>query len=85
VLATATAANWATFITLSIVVFGGGYYVSLLLHPNRNCPTCNGGGKHRGAIFTYSHRQCRRCGGKGRLPRLGTLIRCKLSGKELPP
>lgn len=55
------------------LVGAAGYAFSLWLHPERNCPRCEGAGKHYGAVFRRARRQCRRCGGTGRVARLGTL------------
>jgi hypothetical protein len=61
---------WIASILLALVM-AVGYYESLKLHPNRNCPACRGTGKHRGWLWFYSHRQCTRCVGTGRQVRLG--------------
>jgi hypothetical protein len=67
-----------------IILFGAGYLISLRLHPFRRCPACSGTGRHRGGIFTYSHRRCRRCGGGGRQERLGASLGLGGKGQELP-
>ncbi len=56
---------------------GGGYLISLRLHPFQRCPACKGlspPGRHHGSVFTYAHRRCRRCGGTNRQLRLGTRL-----------
>jgi hypothetical protein len=57
---------------LALVV--GGYLFSLWAHPYTKCRVCNGGGRHRGAIFYYAFRSCRACGGSGQKRRLGAWI-----------
>ena len=57
-----------------IVIAAVGYYISLRIHPLRKCNLCNGGGRHFGSIYTYAQRRCRKCGGTGRLDRLGTRV-----------
>lgn len=51
-----------------------GYWLSLKLHPWRKCPACGGSNVHRGAVFTYATRGCKRCGGSGRQLRLGASL-----------
>ncbi len=72
------------WVIVLIVLVGAGYLISLRLHPFRRCPACNGTGRRRGAMFTYSHRRCRRCGGGSRQERLG--VRWGLAGdrQQLP-
>jgi hypothetical protein len=50
------------------------YYFSLHLHPDRDCRTCGGTGRHRGWVFLWTRRQCRDCAGQGRHRRLGNVI-----------
>jgi hypothetical protein len=50
------------------------YYFSLHFHPDRDCRTCNGTGRHRGYVFLWTRRQCRDCAGAGRHRRLGNVI-----------
>jgi hypothetical protein len=50
------------------------YYFSLHLHPDRDCRTCGGTGRHRGYVFLWTRRQCRDCAGQGRHRRLGNII-----------
>jgi hypothetical protein len=50
------------------------YYVSLHVHPDRDCQTCGGTGRHRGYVFLWTRRQCRDCAGAGRHRRLGNVI-----------
>jgi hypothetical protein len=62
-------------LVLIVLIVGGGYFISLRLHPLRRCSVCRGTpGRHHGSIYTYAHRPCRACGGKGRKDRLGTKI-----------
>jgi DnaJ-class molecular chaperone len=51
-----------------------GYYISLRIHPLTKCRVCNASGRHFGAVYTYAQRRCRKCGGSGRLDRLGTRV-----------
>jgi hypothetical protein len=55
-------------------VFAVGYLVSIRLHPFTNCPACKGGSRHRGAIYSYAYRVCRRCKGTGRRLRFGAQL-----------
>ena len=61
----------------SLAVTGGLFVVlysfSLNRRPFRSCRTCNGTGRHRGAVFLYAHRQCPACGGSGRHRRWGNV------------
>jgi DnaJ-class molecular chaperone len=57
-----------------VIIAAGGYYVSLRIHPLTKCRLCNGGGRHFGTVYKSSQRRCRKCGGSGRLDRLGTRI-----------
>jgi hypothetical protein len=50
------------------------YYLSLHFHPDRDCRTCGGTGRHRGWVFLWTRRQCRECAGQGRHRRLGNVI-----------
>ena len=61
--------NLYVFIVIGICVFG--YFFSLAVHPRVKCSLCKGKGNHRGLIFSYADRSCRRCKGTGRLERLG--------------
>lgn len=61
-----------TFAVIALAVVGSAsYLVSLRLHPNTNCGKCSGSAKHRGAVWVYAHRPCRKCGGTGRKMRWG--------------
>jgi DnaJ-class molecular chaperone len=57
-----------------IIIAVVGYYISLRVHPLAKCKLCNGTGRHFGSVYTYSQRRCRKCGGSGRLDRLGTRV-----------
>jgi hypothetical protein len=63
----------AILIILILIVVAG-YYMSLRLHPLTKCKMCNGGGRHFGTVYKSSQRRCRKCGGSGRLDRLGTRV-----------
>jgi hypothetical protein len=56
------------------VVIGLGYWISLRIHPEARCRTCNGTGRHWGSMYTRSLRGCRSCGGRGRKERLGVKL-----------
>jgi hypothetical protein len=56
---------WA-FLLAAGLVYAIAYRASLTRHPYRNCRTCHGSGKHRGALFTRAFRACDACGGTGR-------------------
>jgi DnaJ-class molecular chaperone len=60
------------FLLLLLAGGGGGYYVwSGYVRRGKSCRACAGWGytEHRG-IFGTSARQCRKCGGSGRVLRL---------------
>jgi hypothetical protein len=61
-------------LVLLVAVVGGGYFVSLRIHPLRRCPTCSMTGRHFGGIYASSYRRCRRCDGSGRVDRLGAKV-----------
>jgi DnaJ-class molecular chaperone len=61
-------------VIILIVIAAFGYYISLRIHPLTKCKLCNGGGRHFGSVYTYAQRRCRKCGGSGRLDRLGTRV-----------
>jgi DnaJ-class molecular chaperone len=50
------------------------YVVSALLHPYVKCETCDGKGKHSGALFSYASRPCHRCSGTGQKQRLTAAV-----------
>lgn len=57
------------------LVAGVGYVISLVVHPYATCRACKRTpGRHHGAIFTYAHRKCTKCGGSGRQLRLGARL-----------
>jgi hypothetical protein len=78
-LAAATASNtppgldWGP-ILIVVAICVVGYMVSIWLHPQKRCRLCNGSGRHRGAIFTYSSRRCRSCNGARYKLRFGTKV-----------
>ncbi|HLJ99495.1 MAG TPA: hypothetical protein VKU39_06260 [Streptosporangiaceae bacterium] len=57
-----------------IVLFVGGYLISLRIHPLRKCPVCKMTGRHFGSMYKGSFRRCRKCEGSGRLDRWGTQV-----------
>lgn len=57
--------GWLLLI-LAAAVYGVGYAISIRIHPYKNCPRCDGSGRHRGTLFSHAYRACDRCGGKGR-------------------
>ncbi len=63
----------AALILIALLV-GGGYLISLRIHPLKRCPVCKGQGRHFGAVYGYAHRRCRACGGYGRKDRLGAKV-----------
>jgi DnaJ-class molecular chaperone len=54
-----------------VVVLALGYVVSVFLHPFKICPACKGTPRSYGSMYTKSFRLCDRCGGSGRVRRLG--------------
>ncbi len=52
----------------------GVYVVSCLLHPYVACETCEGKGKHSGALFTKASRPCHACSGTGQKQRAGAVL-----------
>lgn len=50
------------------------YVVSLAVNPWRPCRHCDGKGKFSDPLWSYAHRDCPRCKGRGRLPRLGRRV-----------
>lgn len=64
-------ANVTAWAAGAVIIGIMGYVGSLVVHPYANCRWCRGSGRHRGVLFTYSHRVCTRCGGNGRKARLG--------------
>ncbi len=63
-----------TFLVLLAAVVLLGYWISLRLHPYAACPTCEGRGRHHGALFNRSWRPCHACDGRGRRQRLGARL-----------
>jgi DnaJ-class molecular chaperone len=59
---------------VTAAIIAAGYLISLRLHPLMNCGRCKGTNKHRGAIYSYAYRPCRRCKGSGRKRRLGARV-----------
>ncbi len=69
-------AAFHTIIELIFILGGVGlaYYLSLLLHPDRDCRACGGTGRHRGWLFSWTRRQCPSCAGQGRHRRFGNIV-----------
>jgi hypothetical protein len=60
---------------LALGLLGGGYFLSIHLHPYTQCDACKGTGRHRGAVFTYAQRPCHKCSGARRKQRLSAARR----------
>lgn len=50
------------------------YFGSCLLHPYVPCETCEGKGKHGGALFGNASRPCHACSGGGQKQRAGAVL-----------
>jgi hypothetical protein len=50
------------------------YLISIRLHPLTTCRRCNGSSRHKGAVYSYGFRPCRRCKGAGSKRRLGARV-----------
>ena len=61
----------AFYVLLFVALCVGGYYFSLVVHPRVKCSMCRGKGSHKGLVFRYADRTCRKCRGSGRQERLG--------------
>ena len=57
-----------------VLIVGGGYVVSVWVHPLRRCRACGGDGKFYGSLLSRTYRECRRCRGRGGYPRWGTAV-----------
>jgi len=55
---------------LIVLIIIAGYVVSLYRWPFRPCPRCNGTSRNKGSN-RKRFGQCRRCGGKGSMRRIG--------------
>jgi hypothetical protein len=64
-------AHFAAGIITCVII--GGYLVSLVVHPNRQCASC-GGAKRHGFAGSLNSRHCWRCHGHGEYPRLGVRL-----------
>jgi DnaJ-class molecular chaperone len=62
------------FFILIIILVVVGYFISLRLHPLTKCRLCKGTGRHFGSVYTYAQRRCNKCGGNGRVDRLGARL-----------
>jgi hypothetical protein len=60
----------AVTIVLIALCLGAYYLIERQLHPIRRCPSCRG--SKRNTTNPERWGICRRCGGKGELPRWGT-------------
>jgi len=69
--AATTGGNGLTVLLVIGAVLVGGYFLSVLLHPLKVCPTCKGSPRSYGSVYTKSFRNCSRCGGSGRVRRFG--------------
>ncbi len=58
---------------LSLVTLGGLYALHLRTYPNKTCNGCRGGNVYSGFLRTTSYR-CGKCGGTGRLKRVGAAL-----------
>jgi DnaJ-class molecular chaperone len=62
-------------ILIILIIFAvAGYFISLRIHPLAKCRLCKGTGRHIGGMYTYAQRRCRKCGGSGRVDRLGVRL-----------
>jgi hypothetical protein len=66
---------WAAHVILGMVICGlaAGYFVSLVVLPNRDCVSCHGHKAH-GPEGSPNFRRCWTCGGRGHYPRLGVRV-----------
>ena len=66
---------WIAHVVLGAVICAVilAYFVSLVVHPNRDCISC-GGRKTHGPEGSKNFRRCWTCGGDGHYPRLGVKI-----------
>jgi hypothetical protein len=66
---------WAAHVMTGAVICGiaVAYFVSLYVHPNRDCISC-GGHKSHGPEGSRNFRKCWTCKGKGHYPRLGVRL-----------
>lgn len=68
-------AAWAMWhaagLILAVIVLAAGYLVSLRFNPRTACRRCKGSGRPRGWLYSWTHHKCSRCGGQGRVIRLG--------------
>ena len=64
----------ALAVLLALVLWVGGYLISLRVHPYTRCRRCGGDGKHHGRLYPRAFRACPGCRGTGRRPRLGVRL-----------
>lgn len=69
-------------VLLILMLAAVSYGISLHVHPMTKCRRCDGKARHRGAVFTYATRACRKCEGTGRVPRLGVRLFMDPTGKK---
>jgi hypothetical protein len=50
------------------------YWISVRRNPEVPCRICRGDGRRYGVLWTQASRACRRCGGRGLVPRLGLRV-----------
>jgi hypothetical protein len=58
----------------AVVLYLAAYRISLWLHPYRLCRRCGGSGKLGGGLLSWGWSYCGRCGSRGLVPRLGTVV-----------
>jgi DnaJ-class molecular chaperone len=60
------------YVVLGAVVAGGAWYVDLRWHPWKPCRSCHGRTRNAGSRpAAWGDHHCRRCGGKGKVRRIG--------------
>ncbi len=67
------------------VAAASAYLVSLRLHPWWPCRSCGGSGKTRDWLWGKATGACPKCGGRGRLPRLGIRVLQRERAREMLP
>jgi len=56
-----------------IAVILDAYWISLVVHPSRQCISCGGSKRHH-AEGSLNSRRCWTCGGRGEYPRIGVKL-----------
>ena len=62
--------NGAEAVLIVAVIVVAGWWIDVQRHPARTCPSCKGSKKNAGSNSRHWG-TCRRCKGKGRVPRFG--------------